>query len=151
MNQEDWSVACYTLRKNPIAESRRNKMVGSAIGNEGHDQHYEATLPSVRDNIRVGREIQWIAGFELVVVCIERDAPAVFDDDKSMMEWNNAIEMILPVRSLNVEREVEHFLRQELNECMLQLELSVICAGNKCSVVYKVQMVVIGHMHDVSF
>lgn len=146
MNREDLSVACCTLQRNPIAESHSDKRVGSAFDNE---EPGEGRLLSVRDNIHVGKGIQLIAGFELVVVCIEWNVQAV-NVDRSMMEPNNEVGKIMPVRRLNVEHEGEHFLRQDQNVNMF--ELVVVCELNRCFVVYMmVQMVVTEHKNDVGF
>lgn len=146
-NREDWSVACCTLQRNPIAENHSDKMVGSAIDNE-QEQDCEGKLLSVRDSIHVGKGIQLIAGFELAAVCIERNVLAV-NADRSMMESNNGLGKIMPVQRLNVEHEVEHFLQQDQNVYMLAL--LVVCEANMCSVGYMVQMVVIERKHDVGF
>jgi len=115
MNREDWNVACYTLQRSPIAESHSDRMVESAIDNE---ELGAVTLPSVRDSIRVGRDIQLIAGFELAVVCTGWNELVPLNAGKSMTAPNNAVVKILLVQLLNVEHEAEHFLRPDPNVYM---------------------------------
>lgn len=114
MNRSDWSAVCYTLQRNPIAEIRSDRTVGSGLDSE---VHCEVKQPSVHGSIRVGKDIQLIVGFVHVGVCIGWSEQVGLNVDKSIAERNNVVGKILPVRLLNVGHVVERFLRQELNVC----------------------------------
>lgn len=115
-SREGWSVAYYTLQRNPIVESHNDRMVGSGL--DDIVEHCDGKLLSVRDSIRVGKDIQLTAGFELAAVYIERNVRAALNAGKSMMEPNSVAGKIFLVQLLNVVHEVEGFLLQELNVSM---------------------------------
>lgn len=112
-SREGWSVAYYTLQRNPIAENHNDRMVGSGLDDIA--EHCDGKLLSVHDSIRVGKDIQLIAGFELAAVCIEWNVQAALSAGKSTTERNSVAGKMLLVQLLNVVHEVERFLRQELN------------------------------------